>query len=425
MPHNTPSTSAANPFLDREDVLVAIRRAFANRDQLYPQHRAELKKRLEPLAVELDQLQANGHPMICADQIRLEAQWLLNYRDDWERASRRLDDLERSLADTARLGPIQDEDGSWGRCCTEWYRKLEPTVDALQGNLQGALKPLLFMQKLQDPSRTLNYLYQLQISDIETTGINNRDELGAVQSALSQLIFKDQLRDLLANRSLGFGISPELEACYIDYLEQTQHPRTGFWGPWYRFGDRLIMVQDLSFTFHMIQYRSGNISKWPLVIDSTLAIRDLVYPAGWRPSVEVQYNNHNNYDVVSIFYFGWPHMSAQQKLCARQAIKSMLDWCLTKSLGDEEFSPDGGSILDAYYFGIRFLDRVGFWDPSKRFWLHKLPDAPAGTPTPHDLCKRLQRGFAKLKDASEEGETVRDLLRVAECVSSLGESSRA
>ena len=404
---------AADSFLDREDVLAQIRAAFTARDAQYAVRRAELKKTLAPLAARLDQLQAAGHPMTCADQIRLEAQWLLNYRDDWNRASQRIDDLVKSLADTAQPAPVQDDDGSWGGCYTEWYRKLEPTVDALQGDLPSTgLKPLLFVQRLADPAHTLDYLYRLQITDIAATGANNRDELGAVQSALSQLIFKDQLRELLAANNLGFSITSELEACYFDYLEQTQNPRTGYWGPWYRFDNRLIPVQDLSMTFHVIQYRSGHITNWPAVIDSTLAIKDLIYPAGWRPDAQTQYNNHNNYDVLTIFYYGWPHMTTKQKQDARNEIAAMLDWCLTKSLPGNASDAASTSMLDTYYFAVRFLDRVGFWDPAKRFWLHKAPDVPEGSPAPYELARRLQDGFAGLHDTSEEGNTVRELLRV-------------
>jgi len=408
---------AVNPFIDRDDILAKIRAAFTARDAQYAARRAELKKRLAPLAARLEQLQGSGHPMNCADQIRLEVQWLLNYRADWDRAARRLDDLETSLADPGQPAATQGEDGSWGGCCTEWYRKLEPTVDALQGDLSSAsLKKLVFMQQLSDPARLLDYLYQLQISDIAKTGVNNRDELGAVQSALSQLIFKDQLRDLLADNDLGFSVTPELEATYVDYLAQTQHPRTGYWGPWYRFDDRLVPVQDLSMTFHVIQYRSGHIANWPTVIDSTLLIKNLVYPAGWRPDAETQYSNHNNYDVLSIFYYGWPHMSAEQKKSSRTEIAAMLAWCLTSGLPDPAAAA-GPSMLDTYYFAVRFLDRAGLWDPAKRFWLHKKPDLPPGSPVPHDLALRLQDGFAKLRDSSEEADTVRELLRIAVCVS--------
>src|SRR6266568_3614354 len=216
---------AVNPFIDRDDILAKIRTAFTARDGQYSARRAELKKRLAPLATNLEQLQASGHPMNCADQIRLEVQWLLNYREDWDRAARRIDDLEKSLADTGQPAATQGEDGSWGGCSTELYRKLEPTVDALQGDLPSAsLKKLIFMQQLSDPAHVLDYLYRLQISDIAKTGINNRDELGAVQSALSQLIFKDQLRDLLADNDLGFSVTPDLKATYLDQLAQPQHP---------------------------------------------------------------------------------------------------------------------------------------------------------------------------------------------------------
>jgi len=84
---------AVDSFLDREDVLAEIRTAFTKRDAQYAARRAELKKALAPLVQRLDQLQAAGNPMTCADQIRLEAQWLLNYRDDWNRASQRINDL--------------------------------------------------------------------------------------------------------------------------------------------------------------------------------------------------------------------------------------------------------------------------------------------------------------------------------------------
>ena len=40
----------------------------------------------------------------------------------------------------------------------------------------------------------------------------------------------------------------------------------------------------------------------------------------------------------------------------------------------------------------------------------------AGAPTPSDLCRRPQRGFARLNANSEEAETVRPLLATAVCV---------
>ena len=40
--------------------------------------------------------------MGCAEQIMFEVQWLLNYRDDWDRAERRLGELAISLADISQ-----------------------------------------------------------------------------------------------------------------------------------------------------------------------------------------------------------------------------------------------------------------------------------------------------------------------------------
>jgi hypothetical protein len=80
------------------------------------------------------------------------------------------------------------------------------------------------MERFKDARAVLDYLYRLQITHIRANGRNERDEFGAVQSALSQLIFKDELRETLKdNPALGFTISDELEAIYGDYLQLTQH----------------------------------------------------------------------------------------------------------------------------------------------------------------------------------------------------------
>jgi hypothetical protein len=311
------STDAPNPYIDRDDLLSQIFAEFTAIDPNYPKSRGDLLSALDGPAKEVAARQQAGRPAACANQIVLEVQWLANYWMDWDRAKRRLAALERALSQPDKLEPTQTDDGSWGGCCDEPYRKLEPTVDALQAIPAGAsaLKPLLFMEGLQDAQATLDYLYRLQITDIQATKMSRRDELGALQTALSQLIFKDSIRNVLEEHpELRFNISPELQVYFTDYLKQTQHPRTGYWGPWYRIGGRLLMVQDLSFTFHIINYRSGNVENWPLIIDSTLEIETLTYPAGWKPKKGGPYNNHNNYDVAVIFALGWPHMNGDQKV---------------------------------------------------------------------------------------------------------------
>jgi hypothetical protein len=101
----------------------------------------------------------------------------------------------------------------------------------------------------------------------------------------------------------------------------------------------------------------------------------------------------------------------------------MLDWCLTMSLDGDGFKPEGGSPAAAYYYGVRFLDRLGLWDPAKRFWLHRAPGMPAGLPSPHDLAVMLLQSFENLNDRSAEGDTVRAVLRTAACTSAALTSS--
>src|SRR6185295_6156158 len=98
-----------------------------------------------------------------SQQISLEAQWLINYTDDWARADQTLDRFEASL-DQGNAPYEQQPDGSWGVGCTEFYRKLEVTVDALQDTLDGpTLRPLTFMQHLQDPQRVRDLLDGLRV----------------------------------------------------------------------------------------------------------------------------------------------------------------------------------------------------------------------------------------------------------------------
>ncbi len=66
----------------------------------------------------------------------------------------------------------------------------------------------------------------------------------------------------------------------------------------------------------------------------------------------------------------------------------MLHWILTSSLqenGSFKTVPTFFSSLGAdFYFGVSFLQTIGFWDASKRFWTKEsFPEADA-------ICKRIK-----------------------------------
>src|SRR4029078_8745211 len=120
-------------------------------------------------------------------------------------------------------------------------------------------------------------LRELQRSDIKRTKRNNRDELGAMQTAMSQLIFKQQLTDLFHfHRVLQFEIGAALKQQYDTYIQDGQNAGTGYWGPTYVFDGSEVPVQDLSFTFHIAHYRDGDIPNLPLAIDTTPKIKNQI-----------------------------------------------------------------------------------------------------------------------------------------------------
>ena len=138
----SPELHPIRALIDRGDVLLRIKHEFQAADPDYDRRRAALWARLTPLADQVDKLQEQGHAVDCS-QHRLEAQWLLNYTADWPRAETTLRDLETSLANHDQPPLAQDPGGSWGPCCSEPYRKLEPTVGALQDPTLGDRKSVV------------------------------------------------------------------------------------------------------------------------------------------------------------------------------------------------------------------------------------------------------------------------------------------
>ena len=131
-----------------------------------------------------------------------------------------------------------------------------------------------------------------------------------------------------------------------------QDPATGYWGPSYWSDGHLYKSADLSYTFHIISYRRGNVDHWPEIVETTMAIENEPYPFGWKH--EGSYVNHNNYDVAKIFRYGWPHMSPEQK--RRAASKNQRYAELDPELvpAARRFIPNSPGILQLSGCGVLF-----------------------------------------------------------------------
>jgi hypothetical protein len=162
----------------------------------------------------------------------------------------------------------------------------------------------------------------------------------------------------------------------------------------------LYNAADLSFTFHVVSYRRGEVDYWSELVGTTFAIENDPYPFGWKHAGDL--TNHNNYDVAKIFRYGWPHMSIDQKRVASSAIEDMLRWTLTSSLqldGSFKTVPTFFSSKGAdFYFGVAFLQTIGFWDPAQRFWTKQdFPDAGA-------ICGRIKARLVAMALKSQESQ---------------------
>ena len=73
-------------------------------------------------------------------------------------------------------------DGSWGVCYDEWFKKLDPMIQAMNMMAGRDVAPdhteLEFLQPIDTPPELSDYLERIRVSEVATTGLNRRDELG-------------------------------------------------------------------------------------------------------------------------------------------------------------------------------------------------------------------------------------------------------
>ena len=344
-------------------------------DPHYKESKAERIARTRVLLQRVREREAAGQNTSCSKEILWELKALITQTADFKLIDQRLADLESSLAHPELEGDADDQDpadGSWGRCYAPWYCKLDAAGEHLgkETNKKHApkFKPR-FLDRVNSPEKLTDYLTSVSVSDIPQTGVDHLLEFNLSLSNLMRLILRDRPR--------GYPWDPRLKATVRRLVHRFRNPKTGWWGERYIRSGRVVFVDDLSTTFHIVTFLHGNVPDLPRVVDTTLAVKDLDYPVGWR--WKGQYWNHNNMDVVALFKAGWPQANAAQKKAMTAEIEKMLQWCLTESLqADGSFKPHpgDGSLEEGEYYAASFLGRLGFFDKSERFWTDReFPDA--------------------------------------------------
>jgi hypothetical protein len=347
--------------------------------------------RIRELGNRLADDQNAGRSRECSTEIFLETKWRAIYTADFAKIEQRTRDLEASLGSDDQAYALRQSpsNGTWGACYESPILKLEATTLGLQELEQRKTAPgyaVNLFPEVRSGKDAAAMMSQFLVSDIARDGVDRRAEMTALSDGIFQFGFKahwqpyleDQVEGLVRDRDSG-GIT-QIRTEVRRFLNAWQDSSTGYWGAWYRVGDRLYRTTDLSMTFHLVSYLQGDVERWPQIIETTFRIANDPYPYGWK--YRASSNNHNNYDVVKIFRYGWPHMTEEQRGRAREAMHTMLQWALDHSLQPNgSFAPDDSffsSVPSDYYFGISFFDEIGYWRANKRFWTDEAFEGARG-----------------------------------------------
>jgi hypothetical protein len=340
------------------------RDALLDRFPAMEQLRRSTRQPLNAIERQLTEAEAAGGDMSCLRQMLTEVRWRVSSTGDVD-AARAV--FTRLVTVAAQPNPpsarLQAEDGSYGACVGPWFLRLDYSSDVLldPSGWRGR-QPPRFLDQINNPAALSLYLERHLISNIAVEGVDHRKELNEATSTLVRVILRE--------RPATYRFHPALRSVVWAFLKRWQDPETGFFGAWYRDGDRLIKTVDLSMTFHMASYATAAIGYWPALLDTLLRVKDQRYPNGWLEDHGM--SNHHNYDVVRLFRLGWPQTSEEQRRQAGAEIQRMLDWFLAKSLAPDGQIVQGGSDGDSraatYYFAVSFLDEIGYFNRAKRFW---------------------------------------------------------
>lgn len=143
---------------------VDVHSDFALFDTSYSTRHKALTKQATALKQQVFALEQAGQPMICAHQVLAEVSWRLSSTADWPIIEGELDQLARLVAhpETDRAPDDQNPiDGSWGRCLTAWFFRLDASYNRiadLAATGKAPLYPTHFLDRINDPERLREYL---------------------------------------------------------------------------------------------------------------------------------------------------------------------------------------------------------------------------------------------------------------------------
>ncbi len=339
--------SAASAEIPRQtavdrDAFALLQQDFVAFNPHYKDQREPRVGRTYALAKRMFDEEDKGGKTTCGHQILFELESLLISSADFKLIDARLRDLETSIGHPS--SDKVDQDGLWGACYQQWYLKLYATYDHLEAQARDEPSPHplpAFLARVSTPEKLTAYLDALSVSDVRYTGLDHEPEFNETVATLLQMIVR--------RKPENYIVDPALRDALLDrVLHRYRNLETGFWGERYRREGREDFPDDLSVTFHVVSYLKGKVPEMPRVLDTTLAIKDFNYPAGWLWKGE--FWNHNNMDVVALFHLGWAQASVSQQKAMATEIDRMLTRCLHDSL-----QPDGsfkvniadGSLEDA------------------------------------------------------------------------------
>lgn len=344
---------------------------FLKYDPNYAQELAERIARFTPLLKQVIAREMAGQNTELSHQILIEVIWRISATADFMQMDNRLDALEDALNHPEREPSAEDEDpqdGSWGLGCTQWFMKLR----ASWPRLKQAKFETHFIDRINSPEKLKAYFDSISISDIARTGIDNDEEFNESLS--------DLMRMILRSRPEQYAYDPHLKDAIMDLiLHQLRDPATGYWGERYSHDGQIKFLPNMSITFHVVSYLEGDVPDMDKIVATTLANQNRLFPEG--NYYKGQLYDHIDMDVATLFRYGWPHASDEQKKAMSDELHELLHFCLSESL-----QPDGSfkmwvgdfSKEESTYYGASFLSILGYFDRSKRFWTQEdFPDSQA------------------------------------------------